>query len=279
MSESAAAPSTHRSFAPVGDVWYDHCPICEDSRIGCVWRIPFSKLGVVSDTEKLTLNGYAIQYFPMYGDVGRIYQYYACNACESIFLNPQTSQTKTHYANPSNLGAQRKIDRSRQGRDEASWKGYIRNYERRIKPHLPAGTKVVLDAGCGGGQYLILTKEDSEVQAKRLIGLELSPIAVDNLRVLGLEAYQCDLDNSDSLLFLESGSVDFVIFAEIFEHTFFPFRSMSQLVRTLRPGGRLYFTAQRQDPKLPIRPSENQCITELGLSTIVEKLGCHVVHR
>jgi SAM-dependent methyltransferase len=102
-------------------------------------------------------------------------------------------------------------------------------------------------------------------------------MAVNHLQSLGLEAHQVDLDESDSLKFLGSESVDFVIFAEIFEHTFFPFKSMEQLVRTLRPGGRLYFTAQRNDPKLPVRPSENQCMTQLGLTTIVQKLQCRML--
>jgi SAM-dependent methyltransferase len=277
MSPNSEALQMYGRVSRVGDVWYERCPICEDSRIECVWRIPFSKLKTVSDTENVILNGYAVQYLPMYGETNRVYQYYACQKCESIFLNPQTSRTKTHYSDPSNVGARRKIDKARLERTEAVWKGYIRHYQKRMKPHLPSRTKVVLDAGCGGGQYLILAREDRELHAERLIGLELSPAAVDHLQELGIEAYQCDLDESDSLGFLDSGSVDFVIFSEIFEHTFFPFRSMNQLVRTLRPGGRLYFTAQRNDRALPVRPSENQCITELGLTTIIKKLECRAV--
>jgi SAM-dependent methyltransferase len=193
MSPNSEALQMYGRVSRVGDVWYERCPICEDSRIECVWRIPFSKLKTVSDTENVILNGYAVQYLPMYGETNRVYQYYACQKCESIFLNPQTSRTKTHYSDPSNVGARRKIDKARLERTEAVWKGYIRHYQKRMKPHLPSRTKVVLDAGCGGGQYLILAREDRELHAERLIGLELSPAAVDHLQELGIEAYQCDL--------------------------------------------------------------------------------------
>jgi SAM-dependent methyltransferase len=213
----------------------------------------------------------------MYGETSEVFQYYVCGNCDSIFRNPQTSQTKRHYADPSNVAAQRKIDKARLSRDEAGWKGFVEVYEKCIKAHLPKDTKVLLDAGCGGGQYLLLAMEDRELQTDRLIGLELSPIAVDHLGSLGMEAYQCDLDEPESLSFLGSEFVDFVIFAEVFEHTFFPFKSIEQLVRTLRPGGRLYFTAQRNDQTLPVRPSENQCITELGLKKIIVKLECRML--
>ena len=277
ISPNGEARQVYGRVAPVGDVWYERCPICEDSRIECIWRIPFSKLQTVSDTERVIVNGYAVRYLPTYGDASRLLQYYECQNCHSIFVNPQTSQTKMHYADPANVGAQSKIDKAMLDRNAAGWKGYVRNYETRIKPHLPSQTKVLLDAGCGGGQYLLLAKEDRELKIDRLIGLELSPLAVDHLRSLGLEAYQCDLDEPEALAFLGANSVEFIIFAEIFEHTFFPFRSMDQLVRSLRPGGRLYFTAQRNDQSLPVRPSENQCITERGLNLVIEKLGCRAV--
>ncbi len=54
---------------------------------------------------------------------------------------------------------------------------------------------------------------------------------------------------------------------------------MSNLVALLKGGARLFFSAQRVDSELPVRPGENYCITTKGIEILVDRLGCRFVDR
>ena len=257
-------------FEAYGDTFYQACPVCEGARFPSIWRLPFAKL-----SENIQINKMTVQYFPMFGS-RVVYEYCCCETCDSIFLNPYNAARKGEYASWNNDGARSKIQRAID-RSDRRWKSYVRRYRKYMSPHFPGEPVVLVDAACGGGQYLMLACEDSEHDFDRIVGLELSPISVEHLEKLGLEAYQYDLDSPAPIEAIEPESVDFVIFSEAFEHVVYPLHSMRNLFAILKPGGRLFFSAQRVDSALPLRPGENQCITEQGMAILLERLNCRAV--
>ena len=85
---------------------------------------------------------------------------------------------------------------------------------------------VLLDFACGSGQLLRL------LNARRKIGVEISPSAAAAARQYGLEIHERIEDVPDS-------SVDVVISNHGLEHTLEPHRVLTELRRLTRPGGRL----------------------------------------
>jgi SAM-dependent methyltransferase len=84
----------------------------------------------------------------------------------------------------------------------------------------------VLDFGCGGGFLL-----DSLV-AKKKMGIEINPIAVNSAKQKGIEVYS-DLSS------VKDNSVDKVISNHALEHVSHPIFELSEIRRVLRPGGKL----------------------------------------
>jgi SAM-dependent methyltransferase len=257
-------------FESYGDTYYRACPICAGARFPSVWRLPFAKL-----SQNVQINKMTVQHFPTFG-ARVVYEYCCCETCDSIFLNPYSAARKGEYASWNNDGARSKIQRAGDRTDRA-WKSYVRRYRKYMSPHFPGAPVVLVDAACGGGEYLMLAREDPVHEFARLVGLELSPISVEHLEKLGIEAYQHDLDSPDSIEAIEPESVDFVIFSEAFEHVVFPLQCLQALCALLKSGGRLFFSAQRVDPVLPLRPYENQCITEQGMAVLLERLNCRAI--
>ena len=258
-------------FYAYGNVCHRVCPICGEPDTHSIWKIPFHRT-----REELRVNKMSVQFFPAFG-ANEYYEYFRCDACESIFLNPFDYLKKQEYASPHDARAIRKIQRTAD-RNDASWKGYVSRYEY-MRPYISEKADVLIDAACGGGQYLILAREDQNLHAKRIIGLDLSPSVVQSVSTAGFEGHQCDLDCSQSLQVIPSATADFIIFSEAFEHVVLPFESMSNLVALLKGGARLFFSAQRVDSELPVRPGENYCITTKGIEILVDRLGCRFVDR
>ena len=72
----------------------------------------------------------------------------------------------------------------------------------------------------------------------------------------------------------------FITFCEAFEQVEHPLRVLRNLVGVLKPGGRLFFTAQRygRDARGPVRPSEQVYLGAKGIEQLAGWLGagCHV---
>lgn len=99
-----------------------------------------------------------------------------------------------------------------------------------LPPFLPGGTLV--DVGCGTGGYL------AEMRALgwRAIGVEPSPDAARTARErLGLDVREGTLEQAA----LPAGSADVVTMRMVLEHVPDPRRTLAEVRRILRPGGRL----------------------------------------
>jgi SAM-dependent methyltransferase len=102
---------------------------------------------------------------------------------------------------------------------------------------LPAGA-TVLDVGCGQGVALEVFK----AAGLDPLGITLGPDA-EICRGKGLNAREMDL----SFLDFEDGSFDMVWCRHALEHSVFPFFTLAEMHRVLRPGGVLYVEVPAPD--------------------------------
>jgi methionine biosynthesis protein MetW len=92
-----------------------------------------------------------------------------------------------------------------------------------------------LDFGCGDG--LTVTRYLTSV-ARSCVGVDVSSVAVQAARDLGLDARE--IDDATALPFADR-SFDLVTCIEVLEHLFQPEATVAELTRVTRPGGHLYF--------------------------------------
>ncbi len=94
-------------------------------------------------------------------------------------------------------------------------------------------TDVVLDVGCGRGENY----QDRLIgKVKELHGLDLSPVAVERAKTVGVRAQMHDLE--DPFPFPDR-SFDGAVCMEVLEHLFDPKFCLGEIWRVLQPGGRL----------------------------------------
>ncbi len=271
----ADRPTTPRSFPLRGDtgvlfsIYGDravtHCPVCEGPDTMALWRIPMSRL-----PEPLSIFGGSFTQVPTRETPAPIACYDFCLACHSVFLNPVTSDNKERFRRDAYFVAKMAND--------AEWRGYEQMFEH-FAPAIPQDARIMVDAACGVGQYLRIAQKRSPDRWKRLIGLDLSLPYVEDMRRHGIEAHAFDLDSDDIAGVLGEDRADFITFCEAFEQVDHPLRVLRSLVGVLRPGGRLFFTAQRygSDARGPVRPSEQVYLSARGLERLTALLGCRIV--
>ncbi|MGH6737982.1 MAG: class I SAM-dependent methyltransferase, partial [Bradyrhizobium sp.] len=253
-------------FSVFGDLKLSQCPVCHSSAITPLWRMPMAAL-----QEPIQVFGGYFNQVPTLQIPSIAYCFDLCTDCESIFLNPVPSKQKEQYRTTEHYV--RKMETA------SEWQGYEDVYDS-IAKWIPADATVMMDAACGVGQYLHVARQRSTHAWRRMVGLELAESYVRYMRARGFEAYAFDLDNDDLSPLVEPGSVDFITFSEAFEHVERPLDALRKLVAALRPGGRLYFTAQRYgaDVQAAVRPGEPIYIGEKVVAQIPQALGCRIVN-
>ena len=100
------------------------------------------------------------------------------------------------------------------------------------------GGEHFLDVGCGDGSFSLLLKD--ALKAKEVIGIEISPKAIDVLKEKGIKAYQLDID--EQAFPFTNDSFDVVYCGEIIEHLFNPDHLLDEAYRILKPGGKCMIT-------------------------------------
>jgi SAM-dependent methyltransferase len=248
-----------------GDQQLTQCPVCHSAQIEPLWRMPATTL-----PEPIQVFGGYFDQIPTLQVPGTLYGFDFCNGCESIFLNPVPSQQKEGYRTTDHY--------IRKMRTAAEWKGYEDGYDRFAR-WIPANATVMLDAACGIGQYLEVARRRKTHRWRRLVGLELAEKYVAHMRDQGFDAHVFDIDNDDLLAVLDANSVDFIAFCEAFEHVERPLDALHKLLAVLRPGGRLFFTAQRygEDVQAAVRPGEPIYIGPKVVNDLPRHLGCRIV--
>jgi SAM-dependent methyltransferase len=265
---TAPAPRSDRRgplFSVFGDRQLADCPVCHSFDIAPLWRMPMTNLA-----EPINVFGGYFNQIPTLRVPATVFCFDFCRSCESIFLNPVDGRQKEAYRTTRHY--------IHKMQNASEWRGYEDVYDT-FSPWIPQDAAVMIDAACGVGQYLQVARRRGTRQWQRLIGLELAESYVEHMRDEGLEAYAFDIDNDDLAAIVARDSVDFISFCEAFEHVERPLDALRKLAAVLRPGGRLYFTAQRYgtDVTAAVRPGEPIYIGEKLIDELPQRVGCRVV--
>lgn len=252
-------------FSVFGDKHLTGCPVCHSADTAPLWRMPMTDL-----KEPLQVFGGYFNQIPTLQIPSTVFCFDFCEGCESIFLNPVPSRLKESYRTTDHYI--RKMQNAEEWRDYEDIYG---NFARWI----PRDATIIIDAACGIGQYLHLVRKRTGKDLKRLIGLELSEKYVEHMRSEGFEAHAFDIDDDDIGKVVLPDSVDFICFCEAFEHVDRPLDALRKLLTVLRPGGRLFFTAQRygRDVQAAVRPGEPIYIGEKVMNELPRQLNCRIL--
>ena len=251
-------------FSVFGDKHLTECPVCHSADTAALWRMPMTDL-----KEPLQVFGGYFTQIPTLQVPAITFCFDFCESCESIFLNPVPGRLKESYRTTDHY--------IRKMQTAAEWRDYEEIYGSFAR-WIPKDATIMVDAACGIGQYLRLARERGRHEWKRLIGLELAERYVGHMRAAGFEAHAFDIDTDDLGKIVPPGSVDFISFCEAFEHVDRPLDALRKLLVALRPGGRLFFTAQRygRDVKAAVRPGEPIYIGEKVMNELPKRLGCRI---
>ena len=256
-----------RNFELAGTVVLDCCPVCDGRDIGRLWQLPQSRLEVPAhlNAPGSPFHDFYLDYLPLLRVPQRVFVFDICRFCHSVFRNPKDDDHASYEQDTSKVA-------SFKANGTSPFAGIVATCEKQW----PRGTRFVVDAACGAGQAMALLRErHSDLQ---LLGLDLSEPSVRYMKSLGFEAAKVDLDLEDLDSFVQPGTVDFILFYEAFEHVRRPLTALKKLVRMLRSGGRLHFTAQYYgaESSLPVRVGEPIYIDRHGLDWVVSQIDARV---
>lgn len=245
-----------------GDTMRAACPVCDATSPAPTWLIPFTKL-----PEPIVVAGGRAHELPLLDEDATVYAWSRCVVCRSIFLNPFDRAQKDAY---------RQSDYPvRRAKDESTGPIYQRRFLSWIAPWLRDSDRVFVEAACGHAPYSAYALNTRPRQWSRLVGLELSRPAVAWLREkrpAPIEAHEVDVDADGAVAAaVADASADVVVFSEAFEHVERPAAAVGALARALRPGGRLLFTAQATEGRLPVRPGEPVYTSRAGLDLVIAR--------
>jgi hypothetical protein len=255
------------NFPVAGTIGLDRCPVCDSLEIGRLWQLPQSHLGAPTylNSPGSPFHDFYLDYLPLLKVPQQIFVFDLCRFCHSVFRNPKDDDQAAYRNDASKVAAFK-------GQGTAPFAGVVNLCEK----HFPRNTSIVVDAACGAGQTLAMLRERQP--ALKLIGLELSGPSVEFMKSIGFDAAVVDLDLDDLDPVIAPNSVDFIIFYEAFEHVRKPVTVLKKLMRLLRRGGRLHFSAQYYGPQssLQVRVGEPIYIDRHGLTWVVSQLDAVV---
>ncbi|MFW2830194.1 class I SAM-dependent methyltransferase [Sphingomonas sp. ID0503] len=257
-----------KQFEMAGTVKLDACPLCGSKDTALLWQLPQNRLPANTrlSAPGTSLDQLYLDYLPTLEAPQKLFRFDICGACETIFLNPKEDDHAVYKRDVSKVESFRRL----------GTKEFVTSSNEYLS-HLPVGSKCVVDLACGAGQALHVMRDARP--DLRYIGLELSEPSVAFMRdELGFEAHTVDLDNDDLDSIIPPGSVDFVIAQEAYEHVRDPITLVQKAARMLRPGGRMWLTAQYWgDNALVIRVGEPVYINEIGFRLTLERSGLRVL--
>ena len=115
--------------------------------------------------------------------------------------------------------------------------------------------QTVADIGCGSGVVTALLARAVGLEGK-VMGVDVQPqmlarmtLRMKKFRIPNVTAVR----GTQKSPRLKAGSIDLAIMVDVYHEFEFPFEMMSEIARTLKPGGRVAFVEYRmEDPKVPI---------------------------
>jgi len=238
-----------------GDTPRRKCPVCGSTPIEPLWAIPFSTV-----QDPVLISGANTWDLVLLDPEATVYCYSICPRCQSIFQNPcfvgyklKAKIAEAPQGLPSNTAA------------------YRENFDRWMLPWFLPEYSVLLDAACGVAEYTRIAQGLS--QWSTLLATDISVPHVQRARKLlpGVEAWSMDLDDEEFRP--EIPKADFIVFAEAAEHVLRPAHVLHKLANQLNPGGRIYWSIQSVDGRLPVRPRECIYASRQGVTEILNAAG------
>lgn len=108
----------------------------------------------------------------------------------------------------------------------------------------------IIDLGCGHGYFLDAMRERG---FKNIIGITLSPDDIDVCKNKGHAVSSRDMNFLDQV----DESIDFLFCRHSLEHSPFPYLTLLEYNRVLKPGGRLYIEVPQPDTEVPQEDNPN----------------------
>jgi SAM-dependent methyltransferase len=243
-----------------GTIRRTRCPVCgaQQSEEG-YWRLPMSRLA-----EPVKILGAITDAAPCL-NAETLYNFDRCAACEAVYLNPVSPMTHSdEYA------------RKHLAESEADRHAHYRGRFETLAKWMPADPQRIVDVAAGAGELLDLAKQRWPNAAT--VGIDGCRIYVLHMQMHGHTACEADLQSPRCLTWaLDGKKADFVVFSEAFEHMIDAGVVMGAIATILRPGGRLFVSAQGLGLPLPIRPSESIYVTDASLTALAKQLGVRVL--
>jgi 2-polyprenyl-3-methyl-5-hydroxy-6-metoxy-1,4-benzoquinol methylase len=150
-------------------------------------------------------------------------------------------------------------------------KALVEDFKKRVGE--PAGKKV-LDAGCGnGGISIAFAMAGAEAHGVEVED-ELFQISKQHAQALGINA-NFYLYNGDRLPF-EDDFFDYAVSASVLEHTDDPVHYLNEILRTMKPGGKLYLGFPN---KLAPRETHTQLMFLTYLPKFLQDFYIKIFHR
>lgn len=215
----------------------------------------------ICECDKRTLAYSAVKDWA-FGCAPGSWNYWRCNDCQSLYLNPRPTQSSigraygsyyTHTKETSTVGFLKRFKTKLRNECFFHWLGIDASprlglrfafYLRALKPfiarkfpldqlnHLPRGT--LLDVGCGNGDLLVAAQAMGFVVS----GLEIDPIAVQAASGRGLSVQQGSFDRLTEY----NGVFDYIVCSHVVEHVHDPRRLAHLLARAIKPHGRVFIS-------------------------------------
>lgn len=239
-----------------GDIYRDTCPVCGSESVESgYWRLPLISTG---------------QFFPIYGALTDLvpclnatsrFDWDRCEQCEAVYLNP-LAEVQGHGAS----------DAAKRFENTGRHSLYQSRFER-VARWISVAAETVVDVASGAGELLDMYRWAGG--RGRTVGLDCCQVYTDWMRQHGHDAYEIDLTKEK--VSWKVTNADFIIFSEAFEHMRDALFVMRGIVEALRPGGRVFFSAQALGTELPIRPSESIYVTSHTVTVLLSRLGLSVL--
>jgi len=135
---------------------------------------------------------------------------------------------------------------------------------------LPAGARV-LDVGCGQGVAL----KHFAARGYNVTGITLNSVDVEECRRQGYDVLEMD----QSFLDFPDAEFDLIWCRHCLEHSIFPYLTLSEFNRVLKPGGWLYVEVPAPDTSCQHQTNKNH-YSVLGksmLGSLIERSGFRIV--
>ncbi|MFA6532949.1 MAG: class I SAM-dependent methyltransferase [Patescibacteria group bacterium] len=92
----------------------------------------------------------------------------------------------------------------------------------------------ILDIACGDGVGL---REFKKLRFKNVIGVEFNHQKAILAKKIGYKVYECDMHD---LTIFKDGKFDIIYSSHTIEHSYYPKKVITELLRILKPNGKLY---------------------------------------